>query len=700
MDAVGRRPENALTFGLLAAALAVGAFLRFDGLGGPSYWLDEVLDAHFSRDALNHPWWHWITGFGREHGPLHFAIQLLAEGNEFTGRLPAAIAGLATVVVVFLVLRSFHPIAAGVCALLVATSPFHVYYSREARPYALLMLLAAALLLAVLRDSVVGVVLVAIVALYTSAIAAAPVAAAGIAALVMRRWKIAIAGIATGVLFPLLYRSDPAGTGAATPHIDAAEIVRAFTVSATGVDQRGHTVVAMLVFAAIGAVALLRRDRRTGAVLIVMTLMPIAIVIAIVVASRHFFALRYIATALPPFLMLAAIGIATIARPRVLAAAIAIAVVTQTWTAARLEPLRKLDWRGIANAIATRAQPGDTLLTADSVADVMLRYYLRERPHGLRIASVPYVSVAEVVVATRPHVWIATTYNATDLSVREWACRHPLLLASNLEGFRLHYAGVSFLRDRARIEDMRALGSLDPFVLRPGTNDALFLGEGWAAADHVEGRTYRWATSTTATLIVPRAGRRDRTLVFHALPVPPQTMRVSVNGTSLGERVVEEGWHDYSFGAPAAVWRDGLNTIRLDFARTTVLKSDPRSLAVLFESIRIGEGTAVSQIPPLRISALVDRPGRAKHGGRAPADLLVRLGLDPTLNVEIGDAAQTVAWGPDCEDDATFLRRAFAILLQRGPNAIEERDLMQRMKRGTPRDAIVERILDAVSSRA
>ena len=138
MDAMGRRAENALTILLLLAALSIGAFLRFDALGEPSYWLDEVLDAHFSRDALNHPWWHWITGFGREHGPLHFAIQLFT-WDEFTGRLPAGLFGLAAIVACFFVVEKR---AATIAALLIATSPFHVYYSREARPYALLMLLA------------------------------------------------------------------------------------------------------------------------------------------------------------------------------------------------------------------------------------------------------------------------------------------------------------------------------------------------------------------------------------------------------------------------------------------------------------------------------------------------------------------------------------------------------------------------------
>src|SRR6185436_19032514 len=202
MDAVGRRAEVALTFCGLVAAIAIGAYLRFAALGEPSYWLDEVLDAHFSRDALTHPWWHWITGFGREHGPLHFAIQVLTH-DEFTGRLPAALCGLATIVAIFFVCGAADPATlaeappsrrrhtAAVAALLLAASPFHVYYSREARPYALLMLLAVLLLIAVLRDKIVFAAIVAVIALYTSAIAAAMVVSAGVAALLLRRFRLA-----------------------------------------------------------------------------------------------------------------------------------------------------------------------------------------------------------------------------------------------------------------------------------------------------------------------------------------------------------------------------------------------------------------------------------------------------------------------------------------------------------------------------
>jgi uncharacterized membrane protein len=242
MDALGRRSEDALKPGLalLVIALATGAFLRLDALGAPSYWLDEILDAHFSRAALTHPWWHWITGFGREHGPLHFAIQLVAQffsEGELAGRLPAALFGLATIVLMWIAARAAGEshVTAAVAALLLATSPFHVYYSREARPYSLLMLLATALLIAVLRETRVAMVVIGAIALYTSAIAAGIVAAAMIAGAALRRWRIAFASAGVLALFPLLYRS-PAGAGQTATQLSAnvlGLIARGFTVSAS-----------------------------------------------------------------------------------------------------------------------------------------------------------------------------------------------------------------------------------------------------------------------------------------------------------------------------------------------------------------------------------------------------------------------------------------------------------------------------------
>ena len=158
-DAEGAvRRGEIIAIALLLAAIAVAAFLRFDQLGAPSYWLDEILgDQLTTHHAATAPWWRWITGLEHEHGPLYYAAQLaarIAGHDERGGRLPAALFGLAAIPLVFVAARDLGGWAAGTAAAIVlAASPLHVYYSREARPYALLLLIATALLAALLRDA-------------------------------------------------------------------------------------------------------------------------------------------------------------------------------------------------------------------------------------------------------------------------------------------------------------------------------------------------------------------------------------------------------------------------------------------------------------------------------------------------------------------------------------------------------------------
>jgi hypothetical protein len=83
--------------------------------------------------------------------------------------------------------------------------------------------------------------------------------------------------------------------------------------------------------------------------------------------------------------------------------------------------------------------------------------------------------------------------------------------------------------------------------------------------------------------------------------------------------------------------------------------------------------------------------------------LLGRMGFDPVTiwpriargELRIEDVVATLAAGSDCQDDAAFLRRAFVILLERKPNDIEQRDLLQRLREGTTRERVLERITKA-----
>src|SRR4051794_10028377 len=144
---------------LLAAIVIFGAVLRFGGLAIPSLWLDEILDYDVATKLTHEPLWRWLTGFASEHGPLFFASELagrFAHAPEFAARFAPAVFGCAAVVVAGVLTAGTRNEGRRenlTFALLLAGSPLAIYYSREARPYALLILLATLMLAAFLRPS-------------------------------------------------------------------------------------------------------------------------------------------------------------------------------------------------------------------------------------------------------------------------------------------------------------------------------------------------------------------------------------------------------------------------------------------------------------------------------------------------------------------------------------------------------------------
>src|SRR5207248_2312948 len=260
--------------------MAVAAYLRFKDLGVPSYWLDEILgDMLTTHHASTAPWWHWLTGLEHEHGPLYYATQLAARvagHDEWSGRLPAALFGLAAIPLVFLAARALGGWAAGVAAAIVlAVSPLHVYYSREARPYALLMLLTAVMLIALLRQRLGLAIFAAIAMLYTSAVAGPLLLAVAVTCFVRENWTFGGVAAAAAALVPVLYRGEAQPAGSRFDEQIPSRIANALTVSAHGSDGHAAVTALLFLFAAVGAVVLWRRDRRSATMAVGITVLPV-----------------------------------------------------------------------------------------------------------------------------------------------------------------------------------------------------------------------------------------------------------------------------------------------------------------------------------------------------------------------------------------------------------------------------------------
>jgi hypothetical protein len=182
--------------------------------------------------------------------------------------------------------------------------------------------------------------------------------------------------------------------------------------------------------------------------------------------------------------------------------------------------------------------------------------------------------------------------------------------------------------------------------------------------------------------------------------LPPQTVRASLNGRPIGEMTLPAGWSEQSLVAPAAAWRDGMNTVAFDFGRAAApadldrRSNDHRPLAVAFEWIVIDDdpGVAKQHAYAVRIvsAPFIDERSAWRHTRTnlppATAALAGRLGFDPAerSRVHLEDMVESVAYGSDCEDERAFLRRAFALIVDRAPDRYEEAALAKLPRARVP----------------
>lgn len=137
----------------LAFLVALGFVLRVYNLGVPSQWMDEILVPLNASHPME-----YILELSRRievHSPFFYMIVkalLAADSGDFLLRLPSALAGAATIWVVFQLGRELHGDRLGLyAAALIALNTHHLYLSRYIRPYGLTVFLFSLTLLLMLR---------------------------------------------------------------------------------------------------------------------------------------------------------------------------------------------------------------------------------------------------------------------------------------------------------------------------------------------------------------------------------------------------------------------------------------------------------------------------------------------------------------------------------------------------------------------
>ena len=744
---------------LLAAIVVFGAVLRFGGIAVPSLWLDEILDYDVATKLTHEPLWRWMTGFASEHGPLFFASELagrFAHSPELAARFAPGVFGVLAIVVGVVGCRR-SGVGSGsedhaeslTFALLLAGSPLAIYYSREARPYALLILLSTAMLALLLQSHTarprnLATALLLLLTLFATSGAAPLLVAAALTASIaflldrQRFFAIyAIAALAAAALVPLLYRRMPGNAAAAGFRPLSARffqrLLQSFSIGAVDVTTIHRTAYVVAALALIGAVALVLRDRVRGAIVIGMAVLPIAMSVAALWRLRHWYAVRYVATALPAYLLLAAIGITTLLR-LVLRGRTAIAVplaaliaagfiIREGWPSARTEPYRKLNWRVIAATIHEHAHARDAVVTTNDWSYVCLDFYLRQLPPRVRLISAGESSSrAASVVAHNEPVWIVSAGFHRPGDIGDWSCQYPVVLASPLESFRLSYApGLRhLLLNRLTAADTRALIAAYPTqVLHLGSESDFFLGAGWYGSEGTGTEVARWTDAEVSALLIASSAV-DHRLLLRMMPfeypgAAPQIATISLNAAPIARLTLATGWRDYPFDVPRKQWRDGVNYLTVSFSRSEApaaidpaSSSDHRALAARFSLIAVTPLDApkiVESLPELTRAFRVNEPNEfldenawwygRRRGAPAPPALLARIGVDPSRRVAANDIAETVAYDSDCLNDSDFLHIAYATILGRPIDAAGERYFLDALKKKETRVGVVRALVDS-----
>lgn len=332
---------------VLLAIIVLGAVLRAFWLTHQSLWTDEVATYLSSNGSLAQV----VSQPAGNIPPFYYLMMnaMLRLGTrDLLLRLPSVVAGVLSIPFFFLIVRRWLGGTAGLwCAAMLAISPFHVWYSQEARPYALLVLLSLLALWSLQhalaepksrRWRVAFVVFTAAVfASHTLGLAFVAFTAAVVLLEVpraqWREWRSAFA--ATGVLMlPAIYRVITFTPDAATYRHTTSVLLNvpyAIWSFASGyslgpsvtelheVSQRTAVVArhAALIIAVLalfsahffyGALQLWRKHLRLAQVVGAWFLFPMSLALVGPIVTVHPFNVRYAILAFPPFVMLIVLG--------------------------------------------------------------------------------------------------------------------------------------------------------------------------------------------------------------------------------------------------------------------------------------------------------------------------------------------------------------------------------------------------------
>ncbi|HZD87332.1 MAG TPA: glycosyltransferase family 39 protein [Gaiellaceae bacterium] len=459
---LGVRSRATVLTAAVVVSTSVGAVLRFWGLGAQSFWFDETVTWNLVHRSLGSMLVHGIPS-SESTPPLYYVlawvwVRVVGSGEAGLRSL-SALVGTATIPVAYLAARSFAGRRAGLlAALFVAVSPILVWYSQEARSYALLGFLCALSLLFFARlvsryrtGDLAAWSAVAVLALTTHyfALFLLIVEAAWLWRRLPRRPVLAALtppAVVCLLLAPLVYVQRGNAGGLAAASSLGARLGQTGEWFATG-DLHSTTVWALSGVVAAVALVLLaadRRGRRRGLLPLAIGAATILLPVALAVAGKDYVFFRNLIPAWLPLTVAVAAGLSN---PRFRAlcavgAVLLVAAFTYADLAVWLHPsLQRDNYRLLAAKVT--ASPQSAFVVYPGWDTTALEHYDPKltpvRDGAIRIRDLTFVGVAsnfgawlpprQVALAVPGTFHLLGTYRVQHFIVRRYAASSPVRIS-------------------------------------------------------------------------------------------------------------------------------------------------------------------------------------------------------------------------------------------------------------------------------
>lgn len=428
--------SSTVQIALVASITLLAAALRFYKLGAWSFWIDEMLSVAGVEDGFNFN----IIRKSLALTLIELSVSLLGV-SEWSARLVPALIGVISAPVLYFPIRAMLGRAVGLLSvLLLAISPWHLYWSQNARFYTLLMLFyALALLLFYLglehnrplyllgsalflglaaRESLLALFLVPVLGSYLLLIVALPVEKPVGFSHLRRLSVLLIPAILIAAYFAwpyvTAYRLDwIRGFGRLnnSPAWLAAGVAYYVRLSTISMAAGGA---AFLIFRRSGG-----RRQRVGLLLSISAILPLLLLM--VLSTFQYTANRYVFFTLPSWLILAAVGGVELFRwtannagkgldPRWLAVgALLFLLVDPLGEAAlyfRYQNGNRDDWRAAFTYVDAQRVPEERVVAPHPE---LAQYYLGERTDRFAQFDLAQIETGEQTV------WFVEDMNVADL---------------------------------------------------------------------------------------------------------------------------------------------------------------------------------------------------------------------------------------------------------------------------------------------